>query len=133
MTPSTGPFLEDFHISPGVYARPLWYSEHCYYQSRLRADGKGIRNLYCHCLVPNDCCYSAEWCWSVGMGPTSQRIWTKTNNLYLISTLLGFVSALGSAYARSFGQLIAARLFNGFFPAAMALGTSTVVDLFFMH
>ncbi|KAL9097140.1 MAG: hypothetical protein Q9165_000567 [Trypethelium subeluteriae] len=53
--------------------------------------------------------------------------------IYLFTTLLGFGSALGSAYAKSFGQLLAARVFNGFFPAAFALGPATVVDLFFLH
>jgi hypothetical protein len=46
---------------------------------------------------------------------------------------LGFASALGSAYAHSFGTLIVARVFNGLFPAAMALGAGVVVDLFFFH
>ena len=49
------------------------------------------------------------------------------------TTSLGFASALGSAYARTFGQLVAARVFNGLFPAAFALGASVVVDLFFFH
>lgn len=53
--------------------------------------------------------------------------------IYIFTTLLGFASALGSAYARNYGQLLGARVFNGFFPAAMALGPSTIVDLFFFH
>jgi multidrug resistance protein len=53
--------------------------------------------------------------------------------IYLITTLLGFASALGSAYSKTYSQLIAARVFNGLFPAAMALGPSTIVDLFFFH
>jgi MFS family permease len=71
-----------------------------------------------------------------GVGPW---LWVPLANIYgrrpvlLASTLLGFASALGSAYARSFGQLIVARVFNGFFPAAMALGAGVVVDLFFFH
>ena len=44
--------------------------------------------------------------------------------------MLGLVSALGCAYAQSFGLLIAARVFNRFFPVAFALGAATVVDLF---
>jgi len=53
--------------------------------------------------------------------------------VYLFTTFLGFASALGCAYATSFGTLIVARVFNGFFPVAFALGASTVTDLFFSH
>lgn len=53
--------------------------------------------------------------------------------IYLFTTLLGFASALASAYTTTYSQLIGARIVNGFFPAAMALGPSTVVDLFFFH
>ena len=53
--------------------------------------------------------------------------------ILLGTTLLAFVSALGSAYARNFTQLIVARVFNGFFPVAFVLGASVVVDLFFFH
>ena len=66
-------------------------------------------------------------------------LWVPLSNKYgrrpvlLATTLLGFVSILGSAYAETFGQLIAARVFNGFFPAAFALGPAVVVDMFFVH
>lgn len=53
--------------------------------------------------------------------------------IYLGTTLLGFASILGCAYTQTFGQLIAARVFNGFFPVAFTLGAATVVDLFFYH
>ncbi|KAF2099251.1 MFS general substrate transporter [Rhizodiscina lignyota] len=53
--------------------------------------------------------------------------------VYLASTLVGFVSAIGCAYTRNFGQLIVARVFNGFITAAFALGAASVVDLFFFH
>jgi MFS family permease len=53
--------------------------------------------------------------------------------IYLGTTLLGFGSILACAYTKTFGQLIAARVFNGFFPVAFALGAATVVDLFFYH
>lgn len=53
---------------------------------------------------------------------------------YLLSVLIGFVSAIGSASAKSYGGLIAARAINGFGPsAALGLGAGTVVDLFFEH
>ncbi|CAK7237905.1 hypothetical protein SBRCBS47491_010200 [Sporothrix bragantina] len=71
-----------------------------------------------------------------GVGPL---IWTPLARvygrrpIYLFTTLLGFASALGSAYAKNFGQLIGARVFNGLFPAAMSLGPMTIVDLFFYH
>ncbi|KAI3390477.1 hypothetical protein diail_9554, partial [Diaporthe ilicicola] len=71
-----------------------------------------------------------------GVGPF---IWVPLANaygrrpIYLFSTLLGFASILGSAYSRTYGQLIGARVINGLFPAAMALGPSTVVDCFFFH
>jgi MFS family permease len=53
--------------------------------------------------------------------------------IYLATSMIGFVSILGSAYTQNFGQLVGARIINGFFPAAMALGPATVVDLFFFH
>ena len=53
--------------------------------------------------------------------------------LYLFCTLLGFATALGCAYAKTFGQLLVARAFNGFMSVAFALGAATVVDLFFFH
>lgn len=71
-----------------------------------------------------------------GVGPF---IWIPLANvygrrpIYLFTTFLGFASALGCAYTRNYGELLVARVFNGFFPAAMALGASTVVDLFFFH
>lgn len=71
-----------------------------------------------------------------GIGPF---LWVPLANaygrrpVYLFTTLLGFASILGSAYARTYGQLIGARVVNGLFPAAMALGPSTVVDCFFFH
>ncbi|GAB7351598.1 hypothetical protein MBLNU459_g2219t1 [Dothideomycetes sp. NU459] len=52
---------------------------------------------------------------------------------YLFTTFLGFVSALGSSYAQSFGQLLVARVFNGLFPVAFSLGAVTCVDLFPIH
>ena len=66
-------------------------------------------------------------------------LWVPLSNKYgrrpvlLGTTLLAFVSILGSAYATSFNQLIAARVFNGLFPAAFALGPAVVVDMFFVH
>lgn len=71
-----------------------------------------------------------------GVGPflwiPLANVWGR-RPVYLFTTLLGFGSALGSAYAKNFSQLIAARVFNGLWPAAMALGPATVVDLFFYH
>ena len=66
-------------------------------------------------------------------------LWVPLSNKYgrrpvlLGATLLAFVSILGSAYAKSFNQVVAARVFNGLFPAAFALGPAVVVDLFFVH
>jgi multidrug resistance protein len=71
-----------------------------------------------------------------GVGPF---IWIPLANvfgrrpIYLLTTLIGFASALGSAYAKNFTQLIVARVFNGLWPAALGLGPATVVDLFFYH
>lgn len=50
--------------------------------------------------------------------------------LYLLATLIGFVTALGCAYVHTYGQLLAARFFNGFVPVAFTLGAATVIDLF---
>jgi len=69
----------------------------------------------------------APWLWI----PLSHKFGRRP--VYLGTTLLGFVSALGCAYSQSFGQLLAARVFNGFFPVAFALGAATVVDLFSYH
>ncbi|KAF8190802.1 major facilitator superfamily domain-containing protein [Pholiota molesta] len=53
---------------------------------------------------------------------------------YLLSVLIGFASAVGSASATSFGTLIVARAINGFGPsAALGLGAGTVVDVFFIE
>ena len=66
-------------------------------------------------------------------------LWVPLSNKYgrrpvlLGTTLLAFVSILGSAYAKTFNQLLAARVFNGLFPAAFALGPAVVVDMFFLH
>lgn len=71
-----------------------------------------------------------------GVGPF---IWIPLANvygrrpIYLLTTLIGFASALGSAYSKNFAQLLAARVFNGLWPAALGLGPATVVDLFFYH
>lgn len=65
-----------------------------------------------------------------GIGPF---LWIPLANVYgrrpvyLFTTLLGFASALGSAYAKNFTQLIVARVFNGLWPAAMALGNCVFV------
>lgn len=54
--------------------------------------------------------------------------------VYILSILIGFASALGSAKAKSFGTLMFARAMNGFGPsAAFGLGAGTVVDVFFTH
>ena len=47
--------------------------------------------------------------------------------------VLAFVSILGSAYAKTFNQLVTARVFHGLFPAAFALGPAVVVDIFLVH
>lgn len=53
--------------------------------------------------------------------------------VYISSTLLGFASALACGFTKTYAQLIVARVFNGFFPVAFALGASTVTDLFPNH
>jgi multidrug resistance protein len=71
-----------------------------------------------------------------GVGPF---LWIPLANVYgrrpvyLFTTLIGFASALGSAYSKNFTQLLVARVFNGIWPAALGLGPATVVDLFFYH
>ncbi|KAF8589440.1 MFS general substrate transporter [Ramaria rubella] len=71
-----------------------------------------------------------------GIGPF---IWIPLANVYgrrpvyLISTMIGFASALGSGFSTTFPNLLVARVFNGFFPAALSLGAGTVTDLFFVH
>ncbi|KAF5352100.1 hypothetical protein D9758_009385 [Tetrapyrgos nigripes] len=54
--------------------------------------------------------------------------------IYLISVLIGFASAIGSACAKSYGTLILARAMYGLGAlAGLALGAGTVVDLFYVH
>lgn len=53
--------------------------------------------------------------------------------VYLCTTLLGFGTALACAYTHTYAHLIVARVFNGFFPVAFALGATTVTDLFPNH
>ena len=66
-------------------------------------------------------------------------LWVPLSNKYgrrpvlVGTTLLAFISILGSAYVKTFNQLIATRVFNGLFPAAFALGPAVVVDMFFVH
>ncbi|KAF8998412.1 major facilitator superfamily domain-containing protein [Cyathus striatus] len=54
--------------------------------------------------------------------------------VYLVSLIIGTVSAVGSAIAKSYGTLIVARAIYGFGTAvAIGLGAGTVVDLFYVH
>jgi MFS family permease len=54
--------------------------------------------------------------------------------IYLFTLLIGFVSAIGSASAKSFGTLIVARAFNGSGAATAAvLGAGTISDMCYMH
>ncbi|KAJ3559989.1 hypothetical protein NP233_g11125 [Leucocoprinus birnbaumii] len=54
--------------------------------------------------------------------------------VYLFTLLIGFVSAIGSAEAKSYGTLIVARAFNGSGAATAAvLGAGTISDMCFMH
>lgn len=75
----------------------------------------------------------------IALGEVAPFLWVPLSNKYgrrpvlLGTTLLAFVSILGSAYAMTFNQLIAARVFKGLFPAAFALGPAVVVDMFFVH
>lgn len=39
-------------------------------------------------------------------------------HVYLLTTFIGFASALGCAYSRTYAQLIGARIVNGIFPVA---------------
>lgn len=54
--------------------------------------------------------------------------------VYLFTLLIGFVSAIGSALAKSYGTLIVARAFNGSGAATAAvLGAGTISDMCYMH
>ncbi|KAJ3998081.1 MFS general substrate transporter [Lentinula boryana] len=53
--------------------------------------------------------------------------------VYLVTTLIGALSALGCAYAHNFGQLVGLRILNGIFPVGTALGVATANDLFCLH
>lgn len=77
---------------------------------------------------------------AIGMSALGPLLFTPFANVYgrrpvyLLTVLIGFASAVGSATATSFATLIVARAFNGFGPsAALALGAGTVVDLFYEH
>ncbi|PPR00070.1 hypothetical protein CVT24_008972 [Panaeolus cyanescens] len=77
---------------------------------------------------------------AIGTGALGPLFFTPFANVYgrrpayLLSALIGFVSCLGSAIAKSFGVLVVARALNGFAcSAALGLGVGTVVDLFYSH
>ncbi|KAJ3894524.1 MFS general substrate transporter [Lentinula edodes] len=53
--------------------------------------------------------------------------------VYLVTTLIGVLSALGCAYVHNFGQLVGLRVLNGIFPVGTALGVATANDLFCLH
>ncbi|XP_006461353.1 hypothetical protein AGABI2DRAFT_118249 [Agaricus bisporus var. bisporus H97] len=54
--------------------------------------------------------------------------------VYLFTLLIGFVSAIGSALAKSYGTLIVARAFNGSGAATAAvLGAGTISDMCYIH
>ncbi|CAK7235432.1 hypothetical protein SBRCBS47491_009291 [Sporothrix bragantina] len=71
-----------------------------------------------------------------GLGPF---IWIPLANVYgrrfvyLLTTVIGFCTALACGFVNDFGSLIAVRAINGIFPVAMALGPATITDLFFYH
>ena len=71
-----------------------------------------------------------------GVGPF---IWIPLANVYgrrfvyLITTFIGFATALGCGFVQNFGSLVGIRAINGLFPVSMALGPATVTDLFFYH
>lgn len=74
---------------------------------------------------------------AVGIAPL---VWTPLANvygrrpIYLVSTLIGIVSTVGSGVATSWAGLIVGRVFSGIgVGAAMALGAATVTDMFFLH
>lgn len=77
---------------------------------------------------------------AIGMGALGPLVFTPIANAYgrrpayLLSILIGCVSAVGSASSKSFGTLIVARAINGIgASAAFGLGAGSVVDIFFMH
>ncbi|KZV79773.1 MFS general substrate transporter [Exidia glandulosa HHB12029] len=54
--------------------------------------------------------------------------------VYLLSTLMTGLTALGSARAPSYGALVATRVLNGIgYSAPIALGAGVVVDIFLLH
>ncbi|KIK55030.1 hypothetical protein GYMLUDRAFT_887773 [Collybiopsis luxurians FD-317 M1] len=53
--------------------------------------------------------------------------------VYLVTTLIGALSALGCAYAHNFGQLVGLRVLNGIFPVGAALGVATASDVYCLH
>ncbi|KAJ4496455.1 MFS general substrate transporter [Lentinula lateritia] len=53
--------------------------------------------------------------------------------VYLVTTFIGVLSALGCAYVHNFGQLVGLRVLNGIFPVGTALGVATANDLFCLH
>ncbi|KAF8519538.1 MFS general substrate transporter [Gautieria morchelliformis] len=71
-----------------------------------------------------------------GIGPF---IWNPLANvygrrpIYLFTTLLGFASAVGCGFSKTFTNLLVSRVFNGLFPIALSLGAASVTDMFFIH
>jgi MFS family permease len=76
---------------------------------------------------------------AIGVNEIGPFIWIPFANvygrrpIYLLRTAIGFATALACGATHTFSQLVVARVFNGLFPVAMALGPATVNDLFFFH
>jgi MFS family permease len=76
---------------------------------------------------------------AIGVNEIGPFIWIPFANvygrrpIYLLTTAIGFATALACGVTHTFGQLVVARVFNGLFPVVMALGPATVNDLFFFH
>ena len=139
--------------TPGCITCGHWRFEYRDYQPRLRTFSRGVSYHNCHGFIPNVkfpiriSRYEHPFQCNMLTAPaplllhlTDRAISLNTPReclrapaVYLFTTLLGFVSVLGSGYAKNCGQLIAARVFNSLFPVKKALGAATAVDMFFFH
>ena len=140
--------MHDSDLDPHTSIDPSrnWRSEHCDYQSSIFAARQRIQHQHSSSIVSDvskaSCaCASADEASTIciALNGLAPWIWIPLANkygrrpIYIASTLLGFASALGCAYTKTYGQLLVARVFNGFFPAGFALAAATVTDLFFYH
>jgi len=148
LLPHWADLVPDHHLGTDLASSGHWWTKHGFHQPCPWPHGRRVRYQQGKGFVPNVRC---QYCTShaiadprlstvcIALNGVAPWLWIPLANkygrrpIYLGTTLLGFASILGCAYAKTFTQLLVARVFNGLFPVAFALGAQTVSDLFFYH